>query len=272
MHTPFRGRLRPIDARNTPEHAPWTPPNEAERKGRDVWRECTRSRRPTANRQPRKRPVVKYFRTPVRRSTKIAIAFGVVAEFVFRFVSYRCLRHAFSLSGAAAEDWFAVSRLFGFAERACLILLVPMLVLHAVDIRRVSRGRPPTSAAWVAAALAAALLSVPAQWLFDYWRELRPTLERTMTVEQFAEEFPKIDPPEGSRVVILDKTRLAGSLAPKDRIPFAVRGNRFVRIRPDGFHQLYGSVDVVPADTNLVYIHSCRTRYRTTLRLRGVYW
>ena len=214
---------------------------------------------------------MKYFRTPVRRSTKIAIVFGVVAEFVFRFASHRCLLHAWSLSGAAAEDWFALSRLFRYADKACLILLVPMLVLHAVDIRRKARGRSPTSAAWVAAALAAALLSVPAQWLFDYWQELRPTLERTMTVEQFAEEFPEIDSPEGSRVVILDETGLAGSLAPKDRIPFAVRGRRFVRICPDRFHDVYGRIEAVSEDPALVYIHSCRTRYRTTLRLQGVY-
>jgi len=214
---------------------------------------------------------MKYFRTPVRRSTKIAIVFGVVAEFVFRFASHRCLLHAWSLSGAAAEDWFALSRLFRYADKACLILLVPMLVLHAVDIRRKARGRSPTSAAWVAAALAAALLSVPAQWLFDYWQELRPTLERTMTVEQFAEEFPEIDSPEGSRVVILDETGLAGSLAPKDRIPFAVRGRRFVRICPDRFHDVYGRIEAVSENPALVYIHSCRTRYRTTLRLQGVY-
>ena len=57
-----------------------------------------------------------------------------------------------------------------------------------------------------------------------------------------------------------------------DRIVFAVRGNRFARIRPTKFHYVYGSIDIVPADTNLVYIHSCRTRYRTTLQLQGIYW
>ena len=211
---------------------------------------------------------MKLFDTPVQRSTKTAIVFGVFADFVFRFVSHRCLQHAWSLSGAAAEDWFELSRLFGYADQACLILLVPMLVRHAIDIRRETRGRPPTSAAWVVAALAAALLFVPARWLFDYWQELRPTLERTMTVEQFAEEFTEVDPPEGSRVVVLGDTGLAGSLAPKDRIPFAVRGRRFVRIRPDRFHAVYGSIEAVSEDPGLVYIHSCRSRYRTTLLLQ----
>ena len=95
---------------------------------------------------------------------------------------------------------------------------------------------------------------------------------RTVPVDSFAKEFPGIPLPDGTRSVILDKSDLATLLSARDRIPFAVRGNRFVRIRPDGFHQLYGSVDIVPADTNMVYIHSCRARYRTTLKLQGVYW
>ena len=67
------------------------------------------------------------------------------------------------------------------------------------------------------------------------------------------------------------KTDKIGSLAPKDRIPFAVRGRRFVRICPDRFHDVYGRIEAVSENPALVSIHSCRTRYRTTLRLQGVY-
>lgn len=175
-------------------------------------------------------------------------------------------------SGASAEDWFELSRLLTFAEAGCWFVLVAMLVRHIVDTRRLRRDRAPTSTAWIIVAVFVALLSIPGLWLLDYHRELHPKLERTVPVERFADKFPGFPLPDGTRSVILDKSDLATLLSARDRIPFAVRGNRFVRIRPDGFHQLYGSVDIVPADTNMVYIHSCRTRYRTTLKLQGVYW
>ena len=182
-----------------------------------------------------------------------------------------CMRHAFSLSGAAREDWFELSRLFRFAEAAFWFAFVATLARHAVDARRARIGRAPTSAAWTAVALAVALLAVPALWLLDYHRELRPKLEQTVPVESFAKEFPGVPLPDGDRCVVLDETHLAGSVS-YDRIPFAVRGRRFTRIRPDKFHHVYGSIDVVPADTNLVYVHSCRARYRTTLEQQGVRW
>ena len=38
-----------------------------------------------------------------------------------------------------------------------------------------------------------------------------------------------------------------------------------------GLHHVYGSIEIVPADPNLVYVHSCRARYRTTLEQQGVF-
>ncbi len=196
---------------------------------------------------------------------------SLAAAFVCHSASGFCMRHALSLSGAARGDWFEVSRLSEFAEEACWRAFVAMLARHAFDARRVRLGRAPTSAAWTAVALAVALLAVPALWLLDYRRELSPKLEQTVPVESFAKEFPGVPLPDGDRCVVLDETHLAGRVS-YDRIPFAVRGHRFTRIRPDKFHHVYGSIDVVPADTNLVYVHSCRARYRTTLKLQGVYW
>ena len=209
---------------------------------------------------------------PLRRSTAIIGGFALVAAAACPFASGICLRHAWSLSGASAEDWFELSRLFRFAEAACLFVLVSMLVRHVFDMRRLRLCRVQTSIAWVAVSLFVALLMVPALWLLDYHRELSPKLEQVLPVERFVNEFPGFPLPEEGLSVVLNGTYLDGYLSSHDRIPFAVRGNRFVRIRPDGFHQVYGSVDVVPADSNLVYIHSCRSRYRSTLHLQGIHW
>ena len=213
-----------------------------------------------------------YKTQPLRRSTVIIGGLALVATAACPFVSGICLRHAWSLSGAAAEDWFELSRLFRFAEAACWLVLVSMFVRQVFDIRRFRLGREPTSISWVAVSLFVALLMVPALWLLDYHRELSPKLEQVLPVERFVNEYPGMPLPEEDLSVILDGTYLDGYLASQDRIPFAVRGNWFVRIHPAGFHQVYGSVDVVPADTNLVYIHSCRSRYRSTLRQQGIGW
>ena len=197
---------------------------------------------------------------------------SLAAAFVCHSASGFCMRHALSLSGAARGDWLELSRLSEFAEEAFWLAFVAMLARHALDARRVRLGRAPTSAAWTAVALAVALLAVPALWLLDYRRELYPKLERTVPVDSFAKEFPGVPLPDGDRSMLLDETYLATLLSARDRIPFAVRGHRFSRIRPDKFHQVYGSIDVVPADTNLVYVHSCRARYRTTLEQQGVRW
>ena len=207
----------------------------------------------------------------MKRRSLLLPLFSLIAASVCQFASGFCKRHAFSLSGAAREDWFELSRLSGFAEAAFWFVIVAMLARHAVDARRARVGRAPTSAAWTAVALAVALLAVPALWLLDYRRELYPKLEQTVPVESFAKEFPGVPLPDGDRCVVLDETHLAGRVS-YDRIPFAVRGRRFTRIRPDKFHHVYGSIDVVPADTNLVYVHSCRARYRTTLEQQGVRW
>ncbi len=209
---------------------------------------------------------------PLRRSTAIIGGFALVAAAACPFASGICLRHAWSLSGASAEDWFELSRLFRFAEAACLFVLVSMLIRHVFDMRRLRLCRVQTSIAWVAVSLFVALLMVPALWLLDYHRELSPKLEQVLPVERFVNEFPGFPLPEEGLSVVLNGTYLDGYLSSHDRIPFAVRGNRFIRIRPDGFHQVYGSVDVVPADSNLVYIHSCRSRYRSTLHLQGIHW
>ncbi|MBQ7251701.1 MAG: hypothetical protein IJS32_03765 [Kiritimatiellae bacterium] len=208
----------------------------------------------------------------MKRRSLLLPLFSLIAASVCQFASGFCKRHAFSLSGAAREDWFELSRLSGFAEAAFWFVIVAMLARHAVDARRARVGRAPTSAAWTAVALAVALLAVPALWLLDYRRELYPKLEQTVPVESFAKEFPGVPLPDGDRSVVLDETYLAGYVSYSDRIPFAVRGHRFTRIRPDKFHHVYGSIDIVPADTNLVYVHSCRARYRTTLEQQGVRW
>ena len=207
----------------------------------------------------------------MKRLALLLSSFSLMAAVVCLSASGFCMRHAFSLSGATREDWFELSRLFRFAEAGCWIVVVAVIVRHAVDTRRARLGRAPTSAAWTAVALAVALLAVPALWLLDYRRELSPKLEQTVPVESFAKEFPGVPLPDGDRCVVLDETHLAGRVS-YDRIPFAVRGRRFTRIRPDKFHHVYGSIDVVPADTNLVYVHSCRARYRTTLEQQGVRW
>ena len=208
----------------------------------------------------------------IRRSSAIIADLSLLAALVCLPATNFCWERAMSLSGASAENWFELSRLLQLAEAGCWFVLVAVLVRHVFDVRRLRRGRAPTSTLWIVVAVFVALLSIPALWLLDYHRELHPRLEQAIPVESFADQFPGVPLPDGTRSVVLDKSDLAVFLSSRDRIPFAVRGNRFVRIRPDGFHQLYGSVDIVPADTNLVYIHSCRTRYRTTLRLQGVYW
>ena len=212
-----------------------------------------------------------FFRIAFRRSTAIVVGLAAILMVLCRCASDACLRHALSLSGAAAESWFELSRLFGFGESAGLVMVVSMLVRHVVDFYRARHDRAPTSAAWIVIALSLAFLSVPALWLADYRLELRPKLELTIPVERFDKEFPGVRLPEEPLSVVLDETYLAGFLRVRDRIVFAVRGNRFVRIRPTKFHYVYGSIDVVPADTNLVYIHSCRSRYRSTLRMQGIY-
>ena len=213
-----------------------------------------------------------FFRIAFRRSTAIVVGLAAILMVLCRCASDACLRHALSLSGAVSESWFELSRLFGFGESACLVMVVSMLVRHVVDAYRARRNRAPTSAAWIVIALSVALLSVPALWLVDYRRELRPKLELTVSIDRFDKEFPGVSLPEAPQNVVLEETYLAGYLSVRDRIVFAVRGNRFARIRPTKFHYVYGSIDIVPADTNLVYIHSCRTRYRTTLQLQGIYW
>lgn len=207
----------------------------------------------------------------MKRLALLLSSFSLMAAVVCLSASGFCMRHAFSLSGATREDWFELSRLFRFAEAGCWIVVVAVIVRHAVDTRRARLGRAPASAAWTAVALAVALLAVPALWLLDYRRELHPKLERTVPVESFANEFPGVPLPDGARSVVLDESGLAALLSARDRIPFAVRGHRFTRIRPDKFHHVYGSIDIVPADTNLVYVHSCRARYRTTLEQQGVF-
>ena len=213
-----------------------------------------------------------FFCIALRRSTAIVVALAVILSALCNYASNVCLRHALSLSGAVSESWFELSRLFGFGESACLVMVVSMLVRHVVDAYHARRNRAPTSAAWIVIALSVALLSVPTLWLVDYCLELRPKLELTVSIDRFDKEFPGVSLPEAPQNVVLDETYLAGYLSVRDRIVFAVRGNRFARIRPTKFHYVYGSIDVVPADTNLVYIHSCRTRYRTTLQLQGICW
>jgi hypothetical protein len=213
-----------------------------------------------------------FFHIALRRSTAIVIDLAVILIGLCHYASNACLRHALTLSGAAAEDWFELSRLFEFGEASGLVMAVTMLVRYAVDAYRARHDRAPTSAAWIVIALSEALLSVPALWLADYRLELRPKLELTIPVERFDKEFPGVRLPEEPLSVVLDETYLAGFLRVRDRIVFAVRGNRFVRIRPTKFHYVYGSIDVVPADTNLVYIHSCRSRYRSTLGMQGIDW
>ena len=135
-----------------------------------------------------------FFHIALRRSTAIVIDLAVILIGLCHYASNACLRHALTLSGAAAESWFELSRLFGFGEASGLIMAVTMLVRYAVDAYRVRHDRAPTSAAWIVIALSLAFLSVPALWLADYRLELRPKLELTIPVERFDKEFPGDEP------------------------------------------------------------------------------
>ena len=84
-----------------------------------------------------------FFHIALRRSTAIVIDLAVILIGLCHYASNACLRHALSLSGAVSEDWFELSRLFGFGESAGLVMVVSMLVRHVVDFYRARRSYDP---------------------------------------------------------------------------------------------------------------------------------